>query len=103
MMKNNPEIEVIQGSARRTTALAIRRRQLLTEETKPISDLALRIAVAFTEHRTCFNEFSEGCYGCESIVRNGFWVDAEMDRTGIPREARILPYPTRAEHDSPLS
>jgi hypothetical protein len=94
------EIEVIEGSARWTTALAIRRRQMLQEETKAISDLALRIAVAFTGHRTCFNESGYmGCTGCEDVVRNGTWIDAEMDRAGIPREARKLPWPTRQEHE----
>lgn len=93
------EIEVIQGSARQTTALAIRRRQLLTEETAGISDLALHLAVQFTEHRTCFNEIGHGfCTGCEDIVIGGRWIDNEMDRAGIPREARGLPYPT---HNAP--
>lgn len=98
----NPEIEQIEGSARQTRALAIRRRQVLTEETKPISDLALRIAVAFTEHRTCFNEFSDmGRHGCEDVVQGATWIDTEMDRAGVPREARKLPYPTRQEHEIP--
>lgn len=97
---DNPEIEVIEGSARSTVALAIRRRQMLQEETKSISDLALRIAVAFTEHRTCFNEFGYmGCTGCEDIAQNGTWIDAEMDRAGVTRDARKLPYPTRQEHE----
>lgn len=102
-IKENPEIEEIEGSARMTTALAIRRRQLLTEETKSISDLALRFAVAFTDHRTCFNDMGHGggCHSCEDIVSNGAWVDAEMDRAGVPRESRKLPYPTRQEHEPP--
>lgn len=98
MDEKNPEIEIIEGSARCTTALAIRRRQLLSEETRDISDLALRLAVAFTGHRTCFNEMG-ACHSCEDIVQNGTWVDAEMDRAGVPREARKLPYPTRQEHE----
>lgn len=94
------EIEVIEGSARQTVELAIRRRQILAEETKEISDLALRIAVAVTGHRTCFNEMGHGfCTGCEDIVNNGIWIDSEMDRAGVPRETRTLPYPTREEHE----
>lgn len=100
-MTARSEIEIIEGSARRTTALAIRRRQQLQEETASISDLALRIAVAFTEHRTCFNEVGHGggCYSCDDIVSGATWIDAEMDRAGVPREARSLPYPTREEHE----
>lgn len=89
------DIEVIKGSARQTTALAIRRRQLLTEETATISDVALSIAVEFTDHRTCFADISHGfCSGCDDVVDAGLWVDKEMDRAGVPREARVLPYAT---------
>ena len=99
-MRGNPEIEVIEGSARRTVALAIRRRQMLRDETTAISDLALRFAVAFTDHRTCFNEMGHGfCHSCEDIVNGGKWIDVEMDRAGIPKESRKLPYPTRQEHE----
>lgn len=52
MNDENPEIEIIDGSARATTALAIRRRQHLATETVGISDSALRLAVRYTEHRT---------------------------------------------------
>lgn len=90
-------IEVIADSARQTTALAIRRRQRLAEETVDISDLALSIAVEFTEHRTCFADMGYGrgfCTGCEDIVAAGEWADKEMDRAGVPRAARTLPYET---------
>ena len=101
MMAQIDGIEVIEGSARQTVALAIRRRQLLSDETKMISDLALRIAVAFTDHRTCFKEIGHGgCYSCDDIVLHGTWVDREMDRAGVPRESRSLPYPTRQEDDN---
>lgn len=99
-MIDNPEIEIIEGSARQTTELAIRRRQLLAEETKEISDLALRIAVALTPHRTCFNEMGHGfCSGCEDVWRCGQWIDKEMDRASVAKEARKLPWPTREEHE----
>lgn len=100
MNNGNPEIEVIEGSARQTVALAIRRRQMLATETKDISDLALRIAVAFTDHRTCFNEIGHSfCHSCEDIVSGGKWIDLEMTRAGVPRELRTLTYPTRQEHE----
>lgn len=60
------EIEVIEGSSRETVALAIRRRQLLAEEAVLISDLALNFGVQTADHR-------------------------EMDRAGVPLEARTLP------------
>lgn len=95
---DNLEIEEIKGSARQTTELAIRRRQLLAKETEPISDLALRIAVAFTPHRTCFNRMGYGfCSGCEDVVSGGKWIDSEMDRAGVPRDLRKLPWPTKEE------
>lgn len=99
-MSNNLEIEIIEGSARQTNALAIRRRQRLQEETKDISDLALRLAVMFTDHRTCFNEIGHGfCHSCEDLVRSGIWIDAEMDRAGVPKNTRRLPYPVKEEHE----
>lgn len=92
VITDTAEIEIIKGSARQTAALAIRRRQLLTEETTGISDLALRIAVAFTEHRTCFRELGYNhCAGCDDVVIAAIWTDNEMDRAGVPKEARSLP------------
>lgn len=97
----NPEIEIIEGSARATTALAIRRRQYLTTETVGVSDLALRLAVRYTEHRTCFIRdcHRHACCSCEDIVISAKEIDLEMDRAGVPRESRKLPYPTREEHE----
>lgn len=99
MSHDNPEIEVIDGSARATTALAIRRRQHLTTETAGVSDLALRLAVRYTEHRTCFIRdcHYDVCWSCEDIVSSAREIDSEMDRAGVPRETRKLPYPTREE------
>jgi hypothetical protein len=86
------EIEIIEGSARATTRLAIRRRQHLREETKPVSDLALSIAVEFTDHRTCFIRDCdyEACHGCEDVIAAALWIDREMDRAGVPAEARKI-------------
>lgn len=98
---SNSEIEIIEGSARRTTALAIRRRQHLATQTMEVSDLALRLAVQFTEHRTCFIRdcHYDACWSCDDVVTAAKWIDSEMDRAGVPRESRKLAYPTREEHE----
>ncbi len=85
------EIEIIQGSARATTRLAIRRRQHLTEEAAGISDLALSIAVEFTEHRTCFRDCGyDHCHSCDDIIEAAQWIDKEMDRAGVSANARRI-------------
>ena len=89
------EIEEIEGSARQTVALAIRRRQLLAEDTAMISDLALHFGVQSAEHRTCFRYCCgyDFCDGCDDVISWGKWFDKEMDRAGVSLEARTLPYP----------
>jgi hypothetical protein len=86
------EIEVVEGSARATTRLAIRRRQHLTEEAAAISDLALSIVVQFTDHRTCFIRDCDydHCHSCEDVITAAQWIDREMDRAGVPVEARKI-------------
>jgi hypothetical protein len=98
---NASSIENIPGSARQTTALAIRRRQHLTEESQGLSDLALTIAVQFTEHRTCFRLDCEYgfCTGCDDVIDAARWIDSEMDRAGVPHGCRSLPYPVRAPRE----
>lgn len=85
-------IEVVEGSARETVALAIRRRQLLAEESLLISDLALDFAVKVADHRTCFRYDCnyDHCTGCDDVIQWGKWFDAEMDRAGVPLAARNL-------------
>lgn len=86
------EIEIIAGSARETVALAIRRRQLLAEESVLISDLALHFGVEAAEHRTCFRHdcHMNHCTGCEDVIERAKWFDSEMDRAGVPVTARTL-------------
>lgn len=86
------QIQVIEGSARATTRLAIRRRQHLTEEVVSISDLALSIAVEFTEHRTCFVMDCDynHCHSCDDVISAAQWIDREMDRAGVPATNRSI-------------
>lgn len=86
------EIEIIAGSARETVALAIRRRQLLAEESVLVSDLALHFSVEVAEHRTCFRYDCDRdhCTGCEDVIEWAKWFDSEMDQAGVPVAARTL-------------
>ena len=96
----NNEVEIIEGSARATNRLAIRRRQRLTQETAHVSDLALSIAVQFTDHRMCFNEMGYGfCHGCADVVTAAEWTDREMDRAGVPKEARRIAEFKRSDYE----
>lgn len=96
------DIEVIEGSARATMRLAIRRRQRLTEEAAHVSDLALSVAVQFTDHRTCFNEIGHrACHSCEDVVAAAEWIDREMDRAGVPGAARKLAHFKVEDYEPP--
>ena len=62
--------DVVEGSARQTTANFIKSRRYLQNELAAFSDVAISLAVEVADHRTCFRRDCgyEFCSGCDDVI-----------------------------------